>query len=1462
MLWSLVGAYVMLIVLLHIPAIQAFVGDKASAMLAAKLGTKVRIGSVCIGLPGHLVIDRVDICDQRGGHMLRASRISAGVEILPLFYGRISISSAQLFGMNATLYKDSANAKTNFQFVIDSLSSKTPTAEKRPFDLNIHSLIIRNGIVRYDQKDIAPTLKHFNTAHIYARNISSHIILNRLTNDTISINCKRLSAEEQSGLILKSLSFRFDASRTMARLADLHIELPSTKFRMRQISATYTMTEGKMDMPSLMFDGEIDESKVTPSDLSSFIPALRTFTSPLSISSSFYGTSSSIRVKKLRLMSTDNSLNLIGDGSLTMHGNTPRWFVRISSLSLDAATISFLSRNLKGQSVTVPAFVTRLGDACFHGRAGGEEHDLSVKGSLNTDAGNAGIAFAMHDKHFSSNLKTDNLNLRTILDNTHFGSIAADLAVKGQLGTDKISRMSVKGRVGRIDYNDYSYRNISINGIYDGDRFNGDASIDDPNGKLAVSGMMALHGKRLEAKLKASARDIQTAALKLSKRNIGISADLSVDFEGTTINDAKGFVCMNNLSVKGVDIDYRLDEMNVRLGYAKRKHFLEMKSDFGNAVLYGVYDYKTVARSVTNLVASKLPTLPGLPALTDNVSNSFSLKATVNRTDWLNALFGTDIHANQPISLYADIDDRTHRMDVRCDMPAFTWNDNAYENGVISISTPNDTLRAESSVRRINSNGGKLDMAVMAFAADNHMTTNITVNDNKPHGLNGTMKLDARFWKSDKGLATASVNVLPSSIYVGDTVWHVRPSEVTYRKGYLDINDFAIEHNQQHIRLSGMATANGNDSVTADLHDVDVAYILNLVNFHSVDFSGKASGTAVVKSLFTNPNAYARLDVEDFLFENGEMGTLHAKVEWDKDDNRINIDALADDGEAAKTKIDGYVSLKESYIDLSIKAMGTKLQFMETFCSSFMRDVDAHGTGHIKVFGPLKAVNMEGNMVVDGNIGISSLNTTYKLNHSRIMFEPDNIIFNSDTISDRNGNIGIVNGRVTHNHLSKFAYDIDINARNMLAYDFTEYGDNSYYGTVYATGKCSIQGESGEVNIDVNVTPQRGSFLEYNVVSPEAISRQEFITWNDQTPSGLRKDGDSIVKEQHASSFDLASDMRINFMINSTPDLTLRLLMDSRTGDKITLNGNGTIRATYYNKGAFQIFGNYMVDHGTYKLTIQNLIKKEFTFLQGSTIAFGGNPYDAAINLKAQYTVNGVSLSDLNFGKSFSGNTIKVNCLMNISGTPDKPHIDFGLELPTLSTDAEQMIRSLMNSEEETNQQVLYLLAVGRFYNSGNNNAREENAEQQSQTTLAMQSILSGNISQQINSVLSTLINSGDWNFGANISTGDEGWSNAEYEGLLSGKMFNNRLLFNGQFGYRDNPNAQTNFIGDFDIKYLIYPNGNLAINIYNQTNDRYFTRNSLNTQGIGIIMKKDFKGWRDLFGIRKRKDVKRKSKK
>ncbi|MBP8075481.1 MAG: translocation/assembly module TamB domain-containing protein, partial [Phocaeicola sp.] len=114
--------------------------------------------------------------------------------------------------------------------------------------------------------------------------------------------------------------------------------------------------------------------------------------------------------------------------------------------------------------------------------------------------------------------------------------------------------------------------------------------------------------------------------------------------------------------------------------------------------------------------------------------------------------------------------------------------------------------------------------------------------------------------------------------------------------------------------------------------------------------------------------------------------------------------------------------------------------------------------------------------------------------------------------------------------------------------------------------------------------------------------------------------------------------------------------------------------------------------------------------------------------------------------------------------------------------------------------------------------------------------------------MLSQWMGNKNWNIGANLSTGEKGWTDVEAEAMLSGRLLNNRLMINGNFGYKENVMANSNFVGDFEAIWLLTKNGDFRLRGYNQTNDRYFTKSTLTTQGVGLMYKKDFNTWDELF--------------
>ena len=1460
-LWTVIALNVIFFSVTRLPVTQRFIGEKVAGILSNQLGSQVSIGRVDLGLLNRVIIDNLVIHDQNQQEMIRATRLSVKMDITSLMEGKVAINSAQLFGVRFHLYRPDSQSDPNFQFMIDSLASKD-TTKQTPLDVRVNSLIIRHSSVDYNQLDQPETEGRFNTAHLKINDISAHINLRALTDDSLNVNIKRLGFNEQSGLSVNRLSLRLEAGRRHALLRDFLLEMPNTELKIDTVLASYTL-QGKELVPgTLSFSGDIQDTRITLSDLRCFIPTLKNFQRPLSLTTSFNGTDLRLNVPQFKLSTSENDIDINVDGWLEDYRQLSAWHLQMHHLQLSDASIDFLSKAIP----SLPAEFNRLGGLQMLGTFDKDHNGItSIKSTILSGAGNIDLEGTLnHQQQFECQLQTEALNLRQLLDNTDLGNLEARLSLRGQLYNQQRPDIQTEGVVSRVDYKGYSYQNIQLDGNYVNNKLLGAISINDPNVKLDITGQIShlLTEQRQpvrEVMVDGTISHLSPAALNLTDEleEAVISADIHADFTASNLNDAQGSLRISNGSVSGTQSfrPYRLDNLIVTSGYENDIHFVSLKSDFADATIKGEFDYATLPQSIINLVSYRLPTLPGLPAITRETNNNFSLRLMLSKTDWLRRFLGIDLVLHQPLMLNARVNDQIREIYLEGDLPAFAYKGASYEDGVVHITTPGDTLRCNVGIQKLLEDGHAMSAVANIRAAHNELNTSLNWDNHNPEQqISGQMNGIIRLYHNLENEPEAHMRVMPSHIVLNDGVWEIEPSDLIYNKHHLLIDNFMVHRGQQHILIDGTASNDRHDSLSVDLNEVEVAYILNLVDFHSVEFSGRATGRATGRGLFDKFAAKANLRVDDFKFENGRMGTLHADVDWNEQEEQIDIHAVAKDGPGVNTFVDGFISPVHNTIDLAIHADSTYIEFMHNFTKSFLSQITGHADGDLRLAGTLDNINLTGQLIVDGNLTIEALNTTYYLNRDTVVFIPDDIRLNRLLIHDRDGHEAWLSGGIHHKHLTSLTFDLEAEADNLLAYDFPDFGESAFYGTVYASGLVTIKGRPGEVSIDCNVTPLKNSFFVYNAANPDAISRQEFIQWEDN--SKKEKDGKwsentpEVVPHNQLLS---KTDIYLNFLINATPDATLRLLMDANTNDYITLNGDATIRATYHNKGAFNMFGTFTVDHGTYGVTIQNIIKKNFIFNRGGTIIFAGDPYQAALNLQAVHTVSGVSLSDLNIGNSFSSNTIRVNCLMNIGGITAAPQVDFDLEMPTVNADEQQMIRSIINGQQEMNQQVIYLLGIGRFYTQGVNNAG--NTAQGDQTSLAMQSLFSGALSAQINNILNQFLKNDNWNFGANITTGNEGWHNAEYEGIINGRMLNNRLLLNGQFGYRDNAKQATpSFIGDFDVQYLLYPNGNLALKVYNQTNDRYFTKSSLNTQGLGIIMKKDFNGLRDLFSSKKRK--------
>ena len=724
--------------------------------------------------------------------------------------------------------------------------------------------------------------------------------------------------------------------------------------------------------------------------------------------------------------------------------------------------------------------------------------------------------------------------------------------------------------------------------------------------------------------------------------------------------------------------------------------------------------------------------------------------------------------------------------------------------------------------------------------------------DQKEGHYNGVFKAETTF-EEDKQICT---KILPTEVTINDTIWNILPGEVAVLEDNVDIKKVGVKHRDQSLLLRGKLSKNPTDSIVADLQKIDVQYILDLFSINPVAFSGLATGKIAVANTFENLQLAARLDIPEFYFNGGLMGATVITGSWNMEDKRIYLNGDMQEKGVGYTKVTGYVSPAEKGLDLHVESKNTNVYFLNRYVYDIFGEITGRTSGNCRIYGPFKSLDFEGEEHANLSAEILATGVRYDLNGGVVKMSPGVFDFSHFDLHDREIGTGTLNGKLLHKHLKNIHYNFKATTNNLMVYDKGESIDMPFYATAYGTGDLLLFGKPGEMQADIRMKPTKKTVFVYSVDSPDSFGDVEFLKFADGRDTiAVDKKIDAKEEEEENTS---TTDIRLNFLVDVNPEATLKVIMDGKAGDHLIVHGSGPIRASFFNKGSFQMFGKLNVERGIYKMSIQDVIRKDFEFTKGSYINFAGDPFDGDLGLRAIYTVNSASLADLNIGNSLSENSVRVNCVLNFSGKVKSPQVSFDLDLPTVSEDVQQMVRNLISSEEDMNMQILYLLGVGRFYTY--NYAATEAAANQSQSAVAMKSFLSNTLSSQLNNIIANAVGSSNWTFGANLTTGTVGWSDMEVEGILSGRLLNNRLLINGNFGYRDRPTYSntTNFVGDFDVQYLLTPGGGVSLKAYSETNDRYFSKSSLSTQGAGILLKRDFTNFRDLFSIRKKKEAKK----
>ena len=1440
---------------------SVFVAEELSDLL----NTRVTIGRINIGLLNRIIIDDVLLDDQDEQEMLKVTRLSAKFDIMPFFKGKISISSVQLFGFNINLQKKTPDSPPNFKFVLDAFASNDTVKKDNSLDLRINSILIRRGRMAYHVLSEEETPGKFNAKHVQLQNIIANISLKALSKDSINLGIKRLSLDEKvSGFSLKKMSLKLVANSRQTSIDNFAIELPETSLKLDTIHLIYDSLKAfDRFTEQVRFSFRTLPSQITLKDISPFLPALSHFKEPISLDMEVKGTVNQLTCSHLEITADNRQFRLKGDVALQdlSHPQDAYVFGTLSELTATTRGVGFLVRNLSHDYNGVPPVLERLGNVSFRGEVSGYFTDIVTYGQLHTDLGGVNMDLKLSsDKSkglfaYSGAVKTTDYKLGKLLANEQLGEITFNLDVHGRHVTDRLPVVELKGLIASVDYSRYRYENITLDGEYKQGGFNGKVALDDPNGSIYLNGDVNVSSRIPTFNFQAIVNKLRPHDLNLTSKypDTEFSLKLRANFTGGSVDEMIGEINVDSLEFMSPEKQYFMNNMNIRASKQNNENQLRLTSEFLTASVEGKFQYHTLPASILNIMRKYVPSLILPPKKPIETHNNFQFDIHIYNTDILSTIFDIPLTVYTHSTLKGYFNDPLQRLRVEGYFPRLQYKNNFIESGMILCENPSDHIRARVRLTNLKKKGA-VNLSLDAQAKDDNISTTLNWGNSAAVTYSGQLAAVAKFLRTEgeKPLLKAMVEVKPTDIILNDTLWQIHPSQVVVDSGKVDVNNFYFSHQDRYVRINGRLSDNPQDSVKVDLKDINMGYVFDIASISDdVNFEGDATGTAYASGVFKKPVMNTRLFIKNFSLNQGRLGDLNIYGEWDNENRGIRLDASIKDISTTPSRVTGIIHpLKpESGLDLNIEANELNLKFLEHYMKSIANDIKGRATGKVHFYGKFKGLNLDGAVMTDASMNFDILNTHFAIKDT-ILLAPTGLTFNNIHISDMEGHSGRMNGYLHFQHFKNLNYRFEIQANNMLVMNTKESTDMPFYGTVYGTGNALLTGNAIQ-GLDVNVamTTNRNSIFTYINGSVASATSNQFIKFVDKTPRRTIQDSIQIIsyyeqlqqKRQEAEE-EQKTDIRLNILVDATPDATMKIIMDPVAGDYISGKGTGNIRTEFYNKGDVKMFGSYQINQGVYKFSLQEVIRKDFVIKNGSTITFNGAPLDANLDIQASYTVNSASLNDLIPEESSSiiqQPNVKVNCIMNLSGILVRPTIKLGIELPNERDEVQTLVRNYISTEEQMNMQILYLLGIGKFYTEDARNNQNSNV---------MSSVLSSTLSGQLNNALSQVFETNNWNIGTNLSTGDKGWTDMEVEGILSGQLLNNRLLINGNFGYRDNPMANTNFVGDFEAEWLINRSGDIRLKAYNETNDRYYTKTNLTTQGVGIMYKKDFNKWSDLF--------------
>jgi hypothetical protein len=1331
--------------------------------------------------------------------------------------------------------------------------------------VKIGNLKITNGVFKTDKGSGPIASQYFDGKHVHFSNINVTMDGASFIGDTVYSNLV-LTAKERSGFTIKNLSAQVKMTPQGMQFDNLLLQTNKSTLRHFFSMGYDDISDMGNFIHKVKLSAAFDSSYIDSDDIAFFAPSLQNWKKKISLKGKIRGKVDDLVGRNL-VVQAGNSTLLNGDITLTGLPNINETFIDFKANNFtttynDAVTIIPALRRITNPRLSSIQYVN------FKGSFTGFIKDFVTYGTIQTNLGTVKSDVNMklpagQPPLYSGNIETTDFKLGEFLNDRSVGAVSLKANIKGVGFTEAKRNVLVEGNISQLDYNNYRYKNIALNGRLDKKMFQGTASIQDPNVNLALDGTIDFNKKIPRFDLRSSITTLDLKKLGFTKDSVLFKGTLDVNFEGTAIENFIGTASIKNAELINNTQVLPFDSLYLRSYYEEGVKKLTASANEFQAAIAGDFKINELPFATAYLLNKFYPSYIKAPKKFPAGQN-FSFDITTYYVDEYLKLLNPRLAGFNNSHFSGKLNTYTSQLALNAYLQQFQYGQYTFDEVTINANGNADSLLITGGTQKIHINDSlHIPFAQFHIAAAKDVSR-VTINTGANQAVEKA-NLNAIVKTFSDGV---DIEFEPSDFTLNGKQWTIdKDGVLRFRKNTAADGQLVISDGIQKIELVTQSSSVGNwSNLKAKLTNINLADIQPYL-LPKNRLEGLLSGNIVVENPGGEMNISSPdLQVQHLRLDNDSLGEINASIDYNKLTKELKLNGSTANQEN-NLSFDGKIFIgdkaKEKENKIALKAKKFEIKILERFLGNLFSNMQGYLTGDVDLEGAFKQLAITGKgRLQEAGLKINFTQCFYKINDTEISLTPEEINLNGLVLTDTiTKNAIYLRGGIDHHSFRDMLYDINISTRKPNTTDAannkpvlllnTTYKDNKqFYGKVFGTGSMTLVG------------PQNNMYMKIDAVASEKDS--SYVTL---PPAASRETGiaDFLIEKKYGREMtdaDVAkstTNIIYDVDITANPAVTATVQIDELTGDQVRGRGTGSLNIRSGTAEPLSLRGRFDIQEGDYLFTFQSIVKKPFKLRSGSNnyIMWDGDAYKAQVNIDAYYEAINVSFSPLADALSLSNSGLanergNVYVVANMRGDLFKPDFSFKLDFPETNRIKNDpslaiSIQQLESDINLLNKQVAFLIVLNSFAPASIDNSNYWSSTLVNNVTQSAYSSISGllfnEITKAINSAFSKIFNN---KVGFNITSSlyNRNLLEASNGNLAPNLDINIPISLSNRFninvgqtidlGYANgNSTADVlRWLPDVSLEWKLNERGNLIASIFYRENNDFLTANANGSSG------------------------------